>query len=399
MSVGDSYLLLQRKGTHMEKTRLNQLSLKTALSISALALLGGCGSAAEAGDVENIDTHSEALTMSMLGADISAMQRTLDLGYKYYDSNGVQRDPHDLLKAAGANYARFRVWNAPPSNYNNKPKVLQAARAAKNKGMKVLIDLHYSDWWADPGQQNKPGAWWTHNIGQLETDVYNHTYDMCNSLKAQGTTPDSFQIGNEINTGMLWNEGKVVNNDFTNLARLLKAGYNAVKACNSGTQVFIHTANSQSMANARWFYDGIRAKGVSWDVTALSYYCYWHGSMSNMTSVVADMRNRYGKPVVIVETAYPFTEGNADGQPNNASGPSLCGYPATWAGQGQAFTAIQNAARNGGASGVFYWEPTWYAVPGNGWDPTNINGTGNAWDNQAIFDWGGKMNPHVRWTP
>lgn len=118
-----------------------------------------------------------------------------------------------------------------------------------------------------------------------------------------------------------------------------------------------------------------------------------------MTSVVADLKNRYGKPVVIVETAYPFTEGNADSQPNKASGPSLCGYPATWAGQGQAFTAIQNAARNGGAAGVFYWEPTWYAVPGNGWDPTNINGTGNGWDNQAIFDWGGKMNPNVHWTP
>ena len=383
----------------MPKPGLRSLSLKTAVSISALTLLGGCGAASESEGFEELGTHTEAATMSMLGADISAMQRTLDLGYKYYDSAGVQKDPHDLLKAAGANYARFRVWNAPPSGYNNKPKVLQAAKAAKNKGMKILIDLHYSDWWADPGQQNKPAAWWTHNISQLETDVYNHTYDMCNSLKAQGTTPDSMQIGNEINVGMLWNEGKVVNNDFTNLAKLLKAGYNAVKACNSGTQVFIHTANANSMANARWFYDGIKAKGVSWDVTALSYYCYWHGSMSNMTSVVADMKSRYGKSVVIVETAYPFTEGNADSQPNNASGPSLCGYPATWAGQAQAFTAIQNAARNGGAVGVFYWEPTWYAVPGNGWDPTNINGTGNSWDNQAIFDWGGKMNPNIRWTP
>lgn len=383
----------------MKKPRFSQRSLKAAVSIFALTLFSGCGAADESADTEVLGTHTEAVSMSMLGADISAMQRTLDLGYKYYNSSGVQKDPHDLLKGAGANYVRLRMWNAPPSGYNNKAKVLQAAKAAKNKGMKVLIDLHYSDWWADPGQQNKPAAWWTHNIGQLESDVYNHTLDMCNSLKAQGATPDSMQIGNEINTGMLWNEGKVVNNDFTNLARLLKAGYNAVKACNSSTQVFIHTANSNSMANARWFYDGIKAKGVNWDVTALSYYCYWHGSMSNMTNVVADMKNRYGKPVVIVETAYPFTEGNADSQPNSASGPSLCGYPATWQGQGQAFTAIQNAARNGGASGVFYWEATWYAVPGNGWDPTNINGTGNAWDNQAVFDWGGKMNPNVHWTP
>lgn len=381
----------------MHKPRALFRSLRTALTASSLALLAGCG-VADPGE-EALSTHTEAATLSMLGADISAMQRTLDLGYKYYDSAGVQKDPHDLLKAAGANYARFRVWNNPASGYNNKAKVLISAKAAKNKGMKVLIDLHYSDRWADPGNQNKPGSWSGHTISQLETDVYNYTYDICNSLKAQGTTPDSMQIGNEINVGMLWNEGKVVNNSFTNLAKLLKAGYNAVKACNSGTQVFIHTANANSMANARWFYDGIKAAGVSWDVTALSYYCYWHGSMSNMTSVVADMKSRYGKSVVIVETAYPFTESNADSQPNNASGPSLCGYPATWAGQAQAFTAIQTAARNGGAVGVFYWEPTWTAVAGNGWDPTNIWGTGDSWDNQAVFNWTGQLNPNIRWTP
>jgi arabinogalactan endo-1,4-beta-galactosidase len=383
----------------MLKPRIAPFSFKTALSISALAVLAGCGSASEAGEAEDIGVHTEAASMSMLGADISAMQRTLDLGYKYYNSAGVQADPHDLLKSAGVNYARFRVWNSPASGYNNKAKVLIGVKNAKAKGLKVLVDLHYSDRWADPGSQNKPAAWSGHTISQLETDVYNYTYDICNSLKAQGTTPDSIQIGNEINVGMLWNEGKVVNNSFTNLAKLLKAGYNAVKACNAGTQVFIHTANANSMTNARWFYDGIKAAGVSWDVTALSYYCYWHGSMSNMTSVVADMKNRYGKSVVIVETAYPFTEANADSQPNNASGPSLCGFPATWAGQAQAFTAIQNAARSGGAIGVFYWEPTWYAVPGNGWDPANMNGTGNSWDNQAVFDWGGKMNPNMRWTP
>jgi arabinogalactan endo-1,4-beta-galactosidase len=154
------------------------------------------------------------------------------------------------------------------------------------------------------------------------------------------------------------------------------------------------------MSNARRFYDGIRAKGVSWDVTALSYYCFWHGSMSNMTNVVADMSSRYGKPVVIVETAYPFTEGNADNQPNIVAGWEPCaGYTATWQGQGSNFSAVQSAARSGGAAGVFYWEPAWYAVAGNGWDPANINGTGNNWDNMAIFDWGGKLNPNVRWTP
>ena len=109
-----------------------------------------------------------------------------------------------------------------------------------------MVDFHYSDTWADPGNQCKPAAWANHGIQQLQKDVYDYTYDVCTSLKAQGTTPDSVQIGNEINVGMLWNEGKVVNNNFTNLGLLLKSGYNAVKACNSGTQVIIHTANSDS---------------------------------------------------------------------------------------------------------------------------------------------------------
>jgi arabinogalactan endo-1,4-beta-galactosidase len=336
--------------------------------------------------------------MSMLGADMSSVQRSLDLGAPYYDASGTKKDPLDILKGVGANYVRLRVWNNPASGYNNKTKVLAYAKTVKSKGLKLLVDLHFSDTWADPSTQTKPAAWSSHTISQLTTDVYNFTYDICNSLKAQGTTPDSMQIGNEINVGMLWNDGKVINNDFTNLSLLLKQGYNAVKACNSGTQVFIHTSDSDSDANARWFYDGIKAKGVAWDVTALSYYCFWHGTMSNMTSVVSDMKSRYGKPVVIVETAYPFTMANADST-TNVVGTTCSGYAATWQGQAQNFTDVQNAARSGGAAGVFYWEPTWYAIAGNGWDPNNINGSGDNWDNMTLFDWTGHLNPNVVWTP
>jgi arabinogalactan endo-1,4-beta-galactosidase len=341
-----------------------------------------------------------AAPLTMLGADVSTLQRSLDLGAKYYNASGAQQDPLQILKGVGVNYIRLRVWVNPASGYNNKAKVLAFATKVKAAGLKLMVDLHYSDTWADPGKQFKPAAWSSHNISQLQTDVYNHTLDVCNSLRAQGTTPDSIQVGNEINVGMLWNDGKVVNNNFTNLSLLLKQGYNAVKACNSGTQVIIHTANANSMANARWFYDGIRAKGVNWDVTGLSYYCYWHGSMSNMTSVVSDVRTRYGKPVAVVETAYPFTAANADSEGNVISSSTPCsGYPATWTGQANNFTAVQNAARAGGAIGVFYWEPTWYAIAGNGWDPANINGTGDQWDNQAIFNWTGQINPNIRWTP
>ncbi|MGW7690656.1 glycoside hydrolase family 53 protein [Streptomyces asiaticus] len=336
--------------------------------------------------------------LSMRGADVSTAQRALDLGAKYYDANGNAKDPLDILKGAGVNYVRLRIWNNPASGYNNKAKVLAYAKTVKAKGLKLLIDFHYSDTWADPGKQYKPGAWTGHGIGQLQTDVYNYTYDVCNSLKSQGTAPDSVQIGNEINVGMLWDDGKVINNDFTNLSLLLKAGYNATKACNSGTQVIIHTANADSDAHARWFYDGIRAKGVNWDITGLSYYCMWHGSLSTMYNVVADMRSRYGKDVILAETAYPFTSANADSTGNSVTS-GCSGYPLTWSGQAANFSDVQNTARNAGAIGVFYWEPTWYAIPGNGWDPADIDSSGNGWDNMALFDWTGHLNPNVSWSP
>ena len=341
---------------------------------------------------------SAAGSLSMLGADVSTAQRAIDLGAKYYDANGNAKDPLDILKGAGVNYVRLRIWNNPAAGYNNKAKVLAYAKTVKAKGLKLLVDFHYSDTWADPGKQYKPAAWSGHGISRLQTDVYNYTYDVCNSLKAQGTTPDSVQIGNEINVGMLWDDGKVINNDFTNLSLLLKSGYNATKACNSGTKVVIHTADADSDAHARWFYDGIRAKGVNWDITGLSYYCMWHGTPATMGSVVSDMKSRYGKDVIIAETAYPFTAGNADGTANSVTS-GCSGYPLTWQGQADNFTAVQNTARSAGAIGVFYWEPTWYTVPGNGWDPADINNSGDGWDNMATFNWTGHVNPDIKWTP
>jgi arabinogalactan endo-1,4-beta-galactosidase len=336
-----------------------------------------------------------ASQLSMLGADVSSLQHGEDLGAKYYYANGTQGDPLQILKDNGVNYVRLRIWVNPKNGYNNETKVLAFAKTVKAKGLKLLIDFHYSDTWADPGHQTKPAAWASHTISQLQTDVYNYTYGVCTALKAQGTTPDSVQIGNEINVGMLWTTGEVISNNFTNLGLLLKAGYNATKACNSGTQVIIHTADADSDAHARWFYDGIKAQGVNWDITGLSYYCYYHGPMSGMTSVVSDMTSRYGKPTIIAETAYPFTTANADSQANTISSSTPCsGYPATLTGQYNNFRDVLAAVRSGGAIGVFYWEPTWIATTGNGWDPTNP-ASGDGWDNQALFNANGVANPAI----
>jgi arabinogalactan endo-1,4-beta-galactosidase len=337
--------------------------------------------------------------LSILGADVSTLQRGMEVGARYYNASGAQQHALDILKGVGVNYIRLRVWVNPASGYNNKNRVVAFAPQVKSRGLKLLIDLHYSDYWADPGRQDTPAAWRTHSLSQLQTDVYNHTLDVCNSLKNAGATPDMIQVGNEINQGLLWPAGRISNNNFANAAALLKAGYSAVKACSSSTQVALHIAAGGDNGTSRWWFDGMQRQGVQWDVTAESYYCFWHGSLSAMQSNVADLRSRYGKPVIIAETSYPFTTANADSQGNVITSSSPCGYPATWAGQANAFAAILNAARAGGAAGVFYWEPTWIATSGNGWDPNNINGSGDGWDNQAVFDWFGKINPNIRWTP
>ncbi len=337
-------------------------------------------------------------SLAWRGADVSSLQRALDLGQKYYYANGTEGHPLDILKSVGVNAIRLRVWVNPASGYNNKDKVVAFAQQVKSRGLRLMIDFHYSDTWADPGTQTKPAAWSSYNISQLETAVYNYTLDVCNALKNVGATPDMIQVGNEITNGMLWPEGRITNNNFTNLARLLKAGYNAVKACSSSIQVVIHIDKGGDNATSRWFFDGIRAQGVQWDVTGLSYYCYWHGSTSAMQSNVADLRSRYGKPVHIVETAYPWTTQNFDNCANVISSSTPCsGYSASLTGQASNFNAVKTAALNGGAAGVWYWEPTWVATPGNGWDPYNIGTSGSGWENQAVFDNTFKLNPNICW--
>ena len=141
--------------------------------------------------------------LTMRGADTSSLRRALDKGQVFYNASGVAQDPLLILKNVGVNYIRLRIWNNPVSGYNNETKVLQDALAAKAQGLKLMVDFHYSDTWADPGKQGKPASWAGHGIAQLQTDVYNYTFQVCSDLKAQGTAPDSVEIGNEITNGML----------------------------------------------------------------------------------------------------------------------------------------------------------------------------------------------------
>jgi arabinogalactan endo-1,4-beta-galactosidase len=330
------------------------------------------------------------------GVDCSSLRKSEDKGGKYYYQSGYQDDALKILRDSGVNTVRIKVWVGSPDGYHGKTQLLQIAKRAKALGQRILVDFHYSYSWADPGKQRKPTAWASYNLSQLNTAVYNHTYDICSALNAQGTAADYVQIGNEINDGMLWNEGRISTNgnSFANLAQLLKSGINAAKAANSSTAIVLHIAKGGDWGLIQWWFDSVKAQGVSWDYTGVSYYPYWHGALSNLQTALNNAASRYAKPVLVVETAYPWTLAAGDSMANNIglSSQLVSGYPATLQGQYdmiKKIISIVNAVPSSRGAGVIYWEGTWTPVAGNGWDNTNSS-SGNNWENQALFDFTGK---------
>ncbi|MDG9719647.1 arabinogalactan endo-1,4-beta-galactosidase [Streptomyces sp. DH24] len=357
---------------------------------------------ANAGNWINVDdlTFSAGTSgTSIKGADISSLPKSEAKGGVYRTGSGSAGDPVAILKSAGMNYARLKVWVDPADGYNNRARVLAMAKRVKAQGMKLLVDFHYSDTWADPGAQSKPAAWASHSYSQLKTDVYDHTYDVLSALKAQGTTADMVQVGNEINGGMLWNEGST--NNWTQLAGLLNSGYNAVKAVNSSTGVALHLAKGGDLSGTRWWFDSAVTNGVKFDAIGLSFYGYWHGTLYDFQTTLDDAAARYGKPVFVAETAYPFRLDSEDAHENiiDTADELVPGYPASTTGQTRwmnDMASIVEAVPNGRGLGVFYWEATWTAVSGNGWDPADPS-SGNGWENQALFGYDDRALTSMSW--
>ncbi len=344
--------------------------------------------------VDDLELTPGRTALSILGADISSLKKSEDFGGVYRYPDGSAADALQILKDYGLNYARLRVWVNSPDGYHEKDELLEMARRLKEKDIKLLVDFHYSDHWADPGKQIKPAAWKDLPFEQLKQAVYDHTYDVCSSLVAQGTPPDMVQLGNEINAGMLWPDGDY--NHFDNLSELLKAGYQAIQDCSPSTIVMLHIAEGGDNDMARWWFDNITRRNVPFDVIGISYYPFWHGTLPQLQGNLNDISERYDKDVIVVETAYAFTEQNKDGLANIAS-PELMtpGYPYTPEGQRAMLRDIMSTVRgvlNGRGLGVFWWDATWTAVPGNGWDATDP-ASGNAWENQALFDYGYRALP------
>lgn len=323
------------------------------------------------------------------GFDASYVSRVEDKGGAYKTSSGITQDVFQILADNGVNYVRFRVWNNPTEGYCNKADVLAMTQRAKAAGLKVLIDFHYSDFWADPSQQNKPVAWESMTFSQLNQAVYDYTYDVISSLIAQGTPPDMVQNGNEITHGMLWPDGEVHMGDatydtpeqWTNLVTLLNTGASAVADAGSDAEIMIQIA-SGDINEMTWFFDNMATYGANYDIVGISYYHNWHGTISDLDSYMDELATRYGKEIVIAETSYPFTLDWYDWT-NNIIGLQsqlLPGYDASVSGQTDFLQAVVNVAKgNSLGRGVFYWGGEWIATAPKDTD-------GSTWENQALFN-------------
>ena len=331
------------------------------------------------------------------GADVSHLLQLEDSGARFYEQ-GVEKDLLQILRDHGLNAIRIKVWNDPgnpccypanladPAGYNNPAHVARLAARAQNLGFRVMIDFHYSDWWADPGKQHTPCAWEGQALNELRRSLYDFTHGVLSALKGSGVTPEWVQIGNEISNGMLWPIGST--NNWDNLAALIKEGYAATKDVDSEIKVVLHYDNGGNNQGTVGWFDHARLRGVEWDVIGLSYYPVWHGSLADLDHNMADLATRYGKDLMVVETAYPWTAENGDEQPNTYTNTGPMSYPMSPAGQTQFLEDLVGrikAIPDGRGKGFFYWEPEWIPVVGAGWKV----GEGDQWDNVTLFDFGG----------
>ena len=282
------------------------------------------------------------------GADISWLPQMEATGFKFYNAKGVQEDCFKILKDNGINTIRLRTWvnpsNDPRSGHCSKDETAAMAVRAKKWGMRILLDFHYSDSWADPAKQKKPAAWEGHDFSHLLQDVYDYTFSVMTALKDSGVTPEWVQVGNETAGGMIYPEGSTSN--WPLLAQLINKGYDAIKAVSPQSKVILHVDQGNNNARFRKWFDSATANNAKYDVIGSSYYPYWlKGSPDYTLSIdslgnnLNDMASRYRKEVMVVEV------GGEDFKAQNTY---------------DMLVAVQNkvkAVPGGKGLGVVYWEP------------------------------------------
>lgn len=365
----------------MKYLRFLTLSFCIAFVTLACSSRKGTGTNADGlpdGEVSQTDVFAK-------GADISWVTEMEQKGMKFYDAGGKETDCFQLMKDMGLNAVRLRVWVDPKEhgNWCNTADLVAKAKRAKNLGMDVMVDFHYSDWWADPGQQHKPAAWKGLNLAGLKKAVADHTADVLNALKAAGVTPKWVQVGNEIRPGMLWDEDASLSGasydiracdvkesnttstavkypkNFVNLTAFINAGYDAVKSVFADAIVIVHLDNGYDSELYTWFFDELKKNGGKWDMIGMSIYPYWtmlehkeYTAEKTITDCIANIRlvsGKYDCDVMIVETGMAC----ADDKGNLADEAVLN------EGKAQLARIIKESLENTGGrcKGVFYWEP------------------------------------------
>jgi arabinogalactan endo-1,4-beta-galactosidase len=321
---------------------------QTYLFLTIVFCIAGCGKSGNQDNGSTPNTGGTTVTPVSAsfakGADVSWLTQMEMSGYKFYNNAGTQQDCMQILKDRGINAIRLRVWVNPSDGWCNTADMLAKAKRASALGMKILLDFHYSDTWADPGKQPKPATWASLDFNTLLTTVHDYTQGVMNTLKNSGITPDWAQVGNETNDGMLWENGRASTN-MANFAKLVTAGYQGVKDVSTTTKVIVHISNGYNNSLFRWMFDGLTTNSAKYDVIGMSLYpttTNWTTLNGQCYSNMTDMISRYNKEVMICEVGM------------DASQPSSC----------KAFLADLitkvNSLPSGKGLGVFYWEPESY---------------------------------------
>ena len=353
------------------------------------------------------------------GMDLSTLLELERCGAKYYD-NGEERDLLAIMKSYDVDTIRIRLWNDPWSETgesygageNDLKTSLEIAKRVTAAGFGVLLNFHYSDFWADPGKQIKPKAWADYGVKELEQAVYDYTLESMRTFLDAGVNITMVQVGNELSNGLLWPEGKVPNYD--NIATFVNAGIRAVRKADATIPVMIHLDNGGNNALYREWFDNFTKRGEDFEIIGLSYYPFWHGSLQMLNDNMNDIAERYGKDLVIAEVSMGYTmedyknyeKLSDEDRKGYATRPALVEkieYPMTKQGQYDFMEDFLNRIshiKGGKGKGFFYWEPAWIPVPGSGWaTPASLKymndpGTcGNEWANQALFDYDGNALP------
>ena len=360
----------------------------------------------------------------MCGLDISMVDQIEKSGGKFFNTQGKEEDIFKILKDHGVNYIRIRLWNNPvyeSDQYDNKGFLtakkgtpmgggnnnletdIRIAKRIKAAGLKFMLDFHYSDFWADPAKQYMPQDWKNLSAKQLEEEVEKFTRETINAFSEAGARPDSVQIGNELNSGFMWPIGQIWSENpkekiggMKEFTRLLNRASFGVRSATGGKdiKIIIHLADGGKQDLYKWVFDEVKKAKVDYDIIGLSFYTYWHGSMSDLKANLEMISQRYGKQMAVVETAYAFTEENGDFQGNvfQVYSDDEHGYVPSVQGQATAVRdVIATVASVKGGIGVFYWEADSIVWPG-----ANLSTTeGNTWENQALFSFDGKALPSL----